>query len=56
MDLVLTNAGNCFRLRRVKLGGFPHHALDTYLPKLVRAVTGFAVAINWKDPSFVKGM
>ncbi|MBX7043799.1 MAG: DNA mismatch repair protein MutS [Ignavibacteria bacterium] len=40
----------------VPLAGFPHHALDTYLPKLVRA--GFRVAIceQLEDPKMAKGI
>ncbi len=40
----------------VPLAGFPHHAIDTYLPKLVRA--GFRVAIceQMEDPKFAKGI
>ncbi len=38
----------------VELAGFPHHSLDTYLPKLVRA--GFRVAIcdQLEDPKLTK--
>ena len=32
----------------VELAGFPHHALDTYLPKLVRAGQRVAVVISSK--------
>lgn len=32
----------------VELAGFPHHALDTYLPKLVRAGNGWLFANSWK--------
>lgn len=40
----------------VPLAGFPHHAIDTYLPKLVRA--GFRVAIceQVENPKFAKGI
>src|SRR3954452_4304402 len=39
-----------------ELAGFPHHALDTYLHKLVKA--GFRVAIcdQLEDPKFAKGI
>ncbi len=38
------------------LAGFPHHSIDTYLPKLVRA--GFRVAIceQTENPKFAKGI
>ena len=40
----------------VPLAGFPHHAIDSYLPKLVRA--GFRVAIceQVENPKFAKGI
>ncbi len=40
----------------IELAGFPHHSVDTYLPKLVRA--GFRVAIcdQLEDPKSVKGI
>ena len=42
LDIVLTKRANG-KASHVHLAGFPHHALDTYLPKLVRA--GLRVAI-----------
>ena len=36
LDIVLTKRGNG-SASEIELAGFPHHALDTYLPKLVRA-------------------
>ncbi|GHT69282.1 DNA mismatch repair protein MutS [Bacteroidia bacterium] len=39
----------------VELAGFPHHALDTYLPKLVRAGQRVAVCDQLEDPKLVKG-
>lgn len=35
---------------RVELAGFPHHALDTYLPKLVRAGQRVAICEQLNDP------
>ncbi len=38
----------------VELAGFPHHALDTYLPKLVRAGQRVAICEQLEDPKTVK--
>lgn len=38
----------------VELAGFPHHALDTYLPKLVRAGQRVAVCEQLEDPKMTK--
>lgn len=38
----------------VELAGFPHHALDTYLPKLVRAGKRVAICEQLEDPKFAK--
>ncbi len=38
----------------VELAGFPHHALDTYLPKLVRAGKRVAVCDQLEDPKLTK--
>ncbi|MFO8001735.1 MAG: DNA mismatch repair protein MutS [Marinilabilia sp.] len=38
----------------VELAGFPHHALDTYLPKLVRAGQRVAVCDQLEDPKATK--
>ena len=40
----------------VELAGFPYHALDTYLPKLVRAGERVAVCEQLEDPKLVKGI
>ncbi len=40
----------------VPLAGFPHHALDTYLPKLVRAGYRVAVCEQMENPKFAKGI
>ena len=39
----------------VELAGFPYHAVDTYLPKLVRAGERVAVCEQLEDPKTVKG-
>ena len=40
----------------VELAGFPHHAVDTYLPKLVRAGKRVAICEQLEDPKLVKGL
>lgn len=40
----------------VELAGFPHHALDTYLPKLVRHGLRVAICDQLEDPKLVKGL
>jgi DNA mismatch repair protein MutS len=39
-----------------QLAGFPHHSLDTYLPKLVRAGQRVAICDQLEDPANVKGI
>lgn len=55
LDIVLTKRANG-KASHIELAGFPHHALDSYLPKLVRY--GFRVAIcdQLEDPKSVKGI
>lgn len=38
----------------IDLAGFPHHALDTYLPKLVRAGERVAICEQLEDPKLAK--
>lgn len=38
----------------IELAGFPHHALDTYLPKLVRAGKRVAICEQLEDPKLKK--
>ena len=40
----------------VELAGFPHHALDTYLPRLVRAGKRVAICEQLEDPKAAKGL
>ena len=40
----------------VPMCGFPHHALDTYLPRLVAAGVKVAVAEQMEDPKFAQGI
>jgi len=55
LDIVLTKRGNGSS-SEIELAGFPHHALDTYLPKLVRAGHRVAICDQLEDPRFVKGI
>ena len=50
LDIVLTKRANG-AASHIELAGFPHHSLDTYLPKLVRA--GHRVAICDQDGKLV---
>ncbi|HYG04594.1 MAG TPA: DNA mismatch repair protein MutS, partial [Chryseosolibacter sp.] len=55
LDIVLTKRG-AGSASEIELAGFPHHALDTYLPKLVRAGYRVAICDQLEDPRFVKGI
>jgi DNA mismatch repair protein MutS len=55
LDIVLTKRGNG-SVSETALAGFPHHSLDTYLPKLVRAGHRVAICDQLEDPKFVKGI
>lgn len=55
LDIVLTKRGNG-SASETALAGFPHHSLDTYLPKLVRAGKRVAICDQLEDPRFVKGI
>lgn len=49
LDIVLTKRANG-KASHVKLAGFPHHSLDTYLPKLVRAGQRVAICDQLEEP------
>ena len=49
LGIVLTKRANG-AASSVELAGFPHHAMDTYLPKLVRAGYKVAVCDQLEDP------
>ncbi len=40
----------------IELAGFPHHSIDSYLPKLVRAGYRVAICDQLEDPKLVKGI
>jgi len=41
---------------KIELAGFPHHSLDTYLPKLVRAGQRVAICDQLEDPKLTKNL
>ncbi len=53
LGIVLTRRANG-AAAYVELAGFPHHALDTYLPKLVRAGHRVAICDQLEDPKLTK--
>ncbi|PGH38159.1 MAG: DNA mismatch repair protein MutS, partial [Candidatus Nephrothrix sp. EaCA] len=55
LDIALAKRGNG-AASETALAGFPYHALDTYLPKLVRAGYRVAVCDQLEDPKTVKGI
>jgi DNA mismatch repair protein MutS len=55
LGIVLTKRGNGVS-GQTPLAGFPHHALDTYLPKLLRAGYRVAICEQLEDPKFAKGI
>ena len=55
LDIVLTKRGSG-SASEIELAGFPHHSLDSYLPKLVRAGHRVAICDQLEDPRFVKGI
>jgi DNA mismatch repair protein MutS len=55
LDIVLTRRANG-AAAFIELAGFPHHAIDNYLPKLVRAGERVAICDQLEDPKFAKGI
>ncbi|WP_292008761.1 DNA mismatch repair protein MutS [Chryseobacterium sp.] len=54
LGIVLTKRNN--GEGHVELAGFPHHSIDSYLPKLVRAGMRVAICDQLEDPKMVKGI
>ncbi|MCH4821871.1 DNA mismatch repair protein MutS [Gramella lutea] len=52
LNIVLTNRNN--GSERTELAGFPHHSLNTYLPKLVKAGQRVAICDQLEDPKMTK--
>ncbi len=55
LGITLTKRANG-KASHVALAGFPHHAIDTYLPKLVRAGFRVAVCEQVENPKLAKGL
>jgi len=55
LGIVLTKRANG-AAAHIELAGFPHHSLESYLPKLVRAGFRVAVCDQLEDPKMVKGI
>jgi len=55
LGIVLTKRKNG-TASHIELAGFPHHSLNTYLPKLVRAGERVAICDQLEDPKTVKGI
>ena len=55
LGIVLTKRANG-KAANVDLAGFPHHALDNYLPKLVKAGHRVAICEQMEDPKLAKGI
>ena len=53
LGIVLTRRANG-AASEIELAGFPHHAIDTYLPKLVRAGLKVAICDQLEDPKLAK--
>ncbi|MDR0939342.1 MAG: DNA mismatch repair protein MutS [Mediterranea sp.] len=53
LGITLTKRNNG-KGKAVEMAGFPHHALDTYLPKLIRAGKRVAICDQLEDPKLAK--
>ena len=54
LGITLTHRNNGAGARGDEMAGFPHHALDTYLPKLIRAGKRVAICDQLEDPKLTK--
>lgn len=54
LGITLTRRNNGGTSGSAEMAGFPHHALDTYLPKLVRAGRRVAICDQLEDPKLTK--
>ena len=54
LGITLTKRNNGKGGQTIEMAGFPHHALDTYLPKLVRAGKRVAICDQLEDPKLAK--
>ena len=56
LNIVLTKRNNGGSSQPTAMAGFPFHALDTYLPKLVREGMRVAICDQLEDPKMAKGL
>jgi len=56
LGITLTRRNNGANAGETPLAGFPHHALETYLPKLLKAGLRVAVCEQLEDPKLAKGI
>ncbi len=54
LGITLTRRNNKGSAAAIEMAGFPHHALDTYLPKLIRAGHRVAICDQLEDPKLTK--
>ena len=54
LGITLTHRNNGVGVKGDEMAGFPHHALDTYLPKLIRAGRRVAICDQLEDPKLTK--
>ena len=54
LGITLTKRNNGKGGQTIEMAGFPHHALDTYLPKLIRAGRRVAICDQLEDPKLTK--
>ena len=54
LGITLTKRNNGAGTKGDEMAGFPHHALDTYLPKLIRAGRRVAICDQLEDPKLTK--
>ena len=54
LGITLTKRNNGAGTKGDEMAGFPHHALDTYLPKLIRAGKRVAICDQLEDPKLTK--
>ena len=54
LGITLTKRNNGGQTAATEMAGFPHHALDTYLPKLIRAGRRVAICDQLEDPKLTK--
>mgnify|MGYP002624278404 CR=1 FL=1 len=54
LGITLTRRNNGAGMKGDEMAGFPHHALDTYLPKLIRAGKRVAICDQLEDPKLTK--